>query len=190
VRLFVAVEIDPAVRAAAAAAGEALRARLDHAVDARWIPEQNLHITLWFIGEVADERVPALLASLDAPFAVAPFDLEIDGLGAFPPSGPPRVFWLGVRRGGDALAALHGEMSRRLEPHGFIPERRPYSAHLTIARVRETGRRGGLAAVRRALSSGLSHAGTSRVTAVTVFRSRLSPKGASYEPVLRVPLNG
>ncbi len=189
-RLFAAVELDPAVRSAAAAVSQHLRARLEGALDARWIPEENLHITLWFIGEVADDRAPALMSALDPPFDVPPFELTIGGAGAFPPSGPPRVLWIGVRRGSPGMTALYNDVGARIEPLGFERERRPYSAHLTIARVREGRGRGPHAPVRRLLSDFDAEAGTSRVSAVTLFRSRLSPKGASYEAVLRVPLKG
>jgi 2'-5' RNA ligase len=83
---------------------------------------------------------------------------------------------------------LHGELAARLRPFGIEPERRGYSAHLTIARVRDVpgGDRDGH--LRGAFRATPAVAGQSRVTAVTVFRSRLSPKGASYEPLLRVPL--
>lgn len=189
-RLFAAVELDPAVRAAAAAAGQALRARLPRRFAARWIPEENIHITLWFLGEVDDTRMPALVSALEPPFGLPAFSLEIGGLGAFPPSGPPRVIWMAVGDGADGLLALHGLMAARLEPLGFAREDRPYRAHVTIARVRDPGGGGTHAAVRRVLAELPAPGGPSRVARVTLFRSRLSPKGSTYEPVLRVPLNG
>ena len=188
-RLFLAVEISDTVRAAAAEAADALRHRID--VDARWISPGNLHITLWFFGEVADAQVRALTSALDTPLPVAPFEIELGGLGAFPPKGPPRVLWLGVRSGHDRLAALHRELAARLSVLGFEPERRGFSAHLTLARVRELRpTAGGNSALRRALTEAPAAGGHSPVTHVTLFRSRLSPKGASYEAVLRVPLQG
>lgn len=188
-RLFVAVELEEHVRRAAAAASAQVRkAAAD--LDARWIAEENLHITLVFLGEVGDDRVAAVRAALDVPFRTPPFSIDVGGAGAFPPSGPPRVLWLGVREGRSALAALHGEVSSRLAPLGFEPEHRKYSAHLTIARVRDV-RRGGAAprSLREALAACPADAGRSRVTAVTLYQSRLSPKGATYSPILRVPLD-
>ncbi len=187
-RLFVAVELETVVRASAAAAGHALRARLPREIAARWISEENLHITLQFLGEVDDGLVPHVVAALGIPFGQQPFTIDIEGFGAFPSSGPLRVFWLGVRRGADGLAALHDEVASRMEPLGFPRERRPYAGHLTIARVKDGGPRSVQAAVRRLLAELPAHAGQSQVTGITLFHSRLSPKGASYEPVLRVPL--
>jgi 2'-5' RNA ligase len=190
-RIFVGVELDPAVKAAAAAAAAALRddlASADIRVLARWVPEDNLHITLFFIGEVADAGVTRVEAALAPPFAHPGFGIHLSGLGAFPPSGVPRVFWIGVRAGREALSALQADVSARLATAGCEPEGRPYSAHLTIARVKDLQSRGHAARVRRILAGRDADAGESRVSAVTLFQSRLSPKGSTYEPLLRVPL--
>lgn len=183
-RLFIALELTDAVKARAARIADQLRQTLGRRARARWIAAENLHVTLWFIGEVADDRWPALMSAVNAPFAVPPFDLELRGAGAFPPHGAPRVFWIGVAAGQASLQALHDELALRLQPLGFEPEPRGYSAHLTIARVKECRSR----EVRTLLREIGADAGRCRIAAVTVFRSRLSPKGASYEPLLRVPL--
>lgn len=187
-RLFVGVELDERVQDAAAQIADSLRLDLEQRLDARWVPPPNLHITLWFLGEVEQSRVEPTIAALDAPFHEPAFDLEISGLGVFPPSGSPRVLWLGVTSGGTPLARLHAELNRRLEPIGFVPERRAYSAHLTIARVKEMRRGVSYREVRDMLRSRTANAGRCRVGAVTVFRSRVSSKGAAYEALLRVPL--
>ena len=85
---------------------------------------------------VAETRAAAVLAALDRPFPFPSFSLGLGGLGAFPSSGMPRVVWLGVRDGTDSIANIHGEIAARLQPLGFAAERRPFSAHLTIGRVK------------------------------------------------------
>ena len=187
-RLFVGIELDDRVREAAARISDSVRRQLAEGVDARWIAASNLHITLWFIGEVEEGRSEGLLDVLGRPYEVPAFDLEIAGLGAFPPSGPPRVFWLGVAAGLESLRRLHSELALRLGPLGFEPERRAYSAHLTIARVKAVSRTIPNRALREMLECLPAVAGRCRTTHVTVFRSRLSPKGANYEPLLRIPL--
>jgi RNA 2',3'-cyclic 3'-phosphodiesterase len=191
-RLFFAVELAPAVRAAAAAAGRHLAAALDAVapLEARWIPDDNLHVTLWFLGEVEGAQLDALHAAAAVPFATAPFDLRLGGFGVFPPLGPPRVIWMGIMSGADGLQALHAGLSVRLQPLGFEPERRRFDPHLTLARVRHRPARGVWHAVRRTVAAHAPEAGVSSVGAVTLFRSRLSPRGAAYEAVLRVPLKG
>jgi 2'-5' RNA ligase len=75
-----------------------------------------------------------------------------------------------------------------MQPLGVQAERRAYSAHLTIARVKEVPGRGGHHELRAALREVAADAGRCAIDAVTVFRSRLSPKGSTYEALLRVPL--
>jgi RNA 2',3'-cyclic 3'-phosphodiesterase len=187
-RLFVGVELDDRVRSAAGEVAESLKRALGRRVDARWIASENLHITLWFLGEVEQSRVENVTRALDTPFREAGFDLEINGAGVFPPSGAPRVLWLGVSAGADALTRLNEELATRLPPLGFEPERRPYSAHLTIARIKDVPRGASYREIRDAIGKETARAGRCRIGAITLFRSRLSPKGASYEAVLRVPL--
>jgi RNA 2',3'-cyclic 3'-phosphodiesterase len=190
-RLFIGVELEARVKAVAGDLGEQLRESLRRSVpdlQARWIARENLHITLWFLGEVPEPRVAAISDALTGrPFDSAPFEIVLEGCGAFPPAGAPRVFWVGVRKGGEEMARLHGEIGERLDPLGFVPEKRAYAAHLTLARVKDPGR--GARAIRRALVETPAVCGASLVSAVTLFRSRLSPHGANYEPLLRVPLS-
>ena len=191
-RLFAGVEPSARMRSSAAEISGALRTALDagHSSGAlRWIPEANLHLTIWFIGEVTAARAPAVLEALRPPFAESPFNLRIAGLGVFPSSGRPRVVWMDVREGTAALARLHDEVGARLRPLGFRPEERPYAAHLTLARIKEPLPQEARSILRGLLKKVQSDAGACRVDSVTVFRSRTAPKGAIYEPLLRVPLS-
>ena len=190
-RLFVGVELDDAVRAAAGAAAEKLRSAFKRRrinLDARWSPPENLHVTIWFVGEVPDDRAAAIRGVLDQPFSEPRFDLSVAGCGAFPPSGPPRVIWFGLSAGVDPLKRLYAEVASRFSPLGLEPERRAYSPHLTIARVKDVPR-GAVRDVRTVLADASPACGTCTIDAVTLFRSRTSPKGATYEPLLRVPLS-
>jgi RNA 2',3'-cyclic 3'-phosphodiesterase len=191
-RVFVAAEPSEHVRTAAASATQRLRERLDAARAAhgiRWVPPQNLHLTVWFLGEVSDARAAAVIDALRPAMQTPAFDLNLAGFGAFPPSGPPRVLWIGVARGLDELAAAHEEVGARLHPWGFPPEGRAYSAHLTIARVKEPPHGAARAALRQAIAHEPAETGSCRIDALTVFRSRASPRGAVYDSLLRVPLS-
>ncbi len=172
-------------------AAERLRAtlhakQLDHGI--RWVSAENLHLTVWFLGEVSDGRAGAVLDVLRPPLQEPAFMLHLAGLGAFPPSGPPRVFWMGLSQGTDELARLHDAIGARLLPWGFRAELRAYSAHLTLARVKEPPPSAARAVIRQLLRDTDADAGRCRIEALTVFRSRTSPAGAAYEPLLRVPL--
>ena len=190
-RLFVAAVPAERVRTSAAACTERLRGRLaemnaDRGI--RWIAPGQLHLTVWFLGEVSDARAGAILDALRPPLAVPSFDLHLARFGAFPPSGAPRVLWMGVTRGVAELAAAHDQLGERLQSWGFPAEARAYSAHLTIARVKDPPQRAARIGLREALRAEPADAGSCRVADLTVFRSRTSPKGAQYEPLLRVPL--
>ena len=190
-RLFVGVELDDAQRAACARAASDLQRHLAglRRFSARWIPEENLHITLWFLGETKEEPAVRLTDALGSAWHVEPFNLTIAGAGAFPTSGPPRILWFGVSEGADALASTYRELAARFAPLGYEAERRPYHPHVTIGRVKEADRLGSRKA-RNVLRQFVVRAGSRRVTAVTLFQSRTSPHGARYEPLLRVPLKG
>ena len=190
-RLFVAAHPSDEVRTGAARCADQLRDRLEHVGASRgirWIPPANLHLTVWFLGEVSEPRAGAVLDALRPPIPIAPFRLRVSGFGAFPPSGPPRVLWMGVTEGLQTLALLHEAVGARLEPWGFRPEGRAYSAHLTIARLKEPPQGEARSAIRHAVAHEQADAGGCRIDHLIVFRSRTSPSGAAYEPLLRVPL--
>lgn len=180
-RLFVAVEISGQARQAAADVAGRLRRGLGRAVSARWIEPANMHLTVRFIGHVADERVPRVVEALQPPVSVAPFAVALGSCGVFPRSGGPRVIWIGLRHGLEPLAAMHDEFNRRLRPLGFEPEDRRFSAHLTLARVKEAH-----ASVRQVITETPVPPAAWQVAAATVFQSLVSSRGARYEPLIRV----
>jgi RNA 2',3'-cyclic 3'-phosphodiesterase len=185
-RLFVAVELSDAAREMAARVVGDLKRALARRLDARWVAPGNMHLTVRFIGYVKDERAAAVLAALAPPLAIAPFDIEFGGCGRFPPRGAPRVIWIGVPRGVSALAALHEECNRRLSPIGYEPEDRAYSAHLTLARIKDS-RPADARQIDGACDGIVTGALKQRVEALTVFESRLSASGANYRSVLTIP---
>jgi RNA 2',3'-cyclic 3'-phosphodiesterase len=187
-RLFVAVEMEPAVAARADALIGELRRRAERlSPHARitWVPAERLHLTVRFIGNVDDDQVRAIVAALQAPLDAERFDLTLAGTGAFPNGGKPRVLWAGVTDGREALRGTEREVSLRLELADVPPEDRVYSPHLTLARIRDAA---GLKSAR--LFEGISATvlGTTRVEAITLFESRLSPKGPTYVAMQRTPL--
>ena len=186
-RLFAAVEIGHTLSARAAGIGRELQRRAaasaPHA-KITWVPADRLHLTVRFIGELQDARAAAVCEALKAPLGLPPFHLTLEGAGAFPKGGSPRVLWVGVTDGREGLLAAEREVSARLKSLGIPEESRPYNPHLTLARVREP------AGLRTAgLLDGLTEqcVGTVRIDAITLFQSKLSPKGPAYTPLLRIP---
>jgi 2'-5' RNA ligase len=184
-RLFIAVELDERIRSEAGRVVEVLRRRgasLAPRARLTWVTADRMHLTVRFIGAADEERLAAVRRALDPRFETASFTLAVEGTGTFPPKGPPRVIWAGLREGRDHLLALERELTARLSTIGIPPDDRPYNPHLTLARVRDPA---GLRAA--ALLDGLqSHAfGHSIIDAITLFESRLSPKGPTYVALAR-----
>ena len=179
-RLFVAVEVpDEAKTAAVEAVGE-LRTRFPKA---RWARPENQHVTLKFLGQTwprlegwVRERVG------EAAAGVAPFELGLDGLGAFRSPRRARVLWAGLRDDPpDALADLAGAVDRALAAE-FAPERRPFSAHLTLARSDPP-----LALQAADLDASVRPVAW-RVDHVVLFRSHLQRPAPRYEALQTFPL--
>jgi 2'-5' RNA ligase len=187
-RLFVAVELAPDVVAAALDLIDRLQAkaaRLAPQARLTWVTADRLHVTVRFIGHGDERKADAIKAALGSALASESFDLTLAGTGAFPPKGPPRVVWAGLTMGRNRLLAVERTVSERLTHVGVAPEDRPYNPHLTLARVREAA---GLRAA--SLLDGVSEVvlGVTQVDAITLFESRLSPKGPTYVALHRTAL--
>jgi 2'-5' RNA ligase len=188
-RLFVALEPpDPVRRRLAALADELRRAAGRAAGEVRWVPPENVHLTLQFLGAVPEERVAGIEAALRDAAAAAgrPLSLSLHGAGGFPNARRPRVLWAGLEGDVAPLAALVAEMGARLAKLGYPPEDRPFSPHLTLGRARDGRGAPGLAG---ALAAAAQAEGTPwRATELVLFESHLSPKGPRYEALARVGL--
>jgi 2'-5' RNA ligase len=184
-RLFVAAWLPPA---AADEAAEIIGRLRDRGVDARWVPRGNLHVTLRFLGDVDEELVAVTADALpEAVRGIAPFELRLSGLGAFPPRGEPRVAWIGVDAGVEELGRLAVRAEKALLRAAVLsaPDPRPFRAHVTIGRPK---RPGGLGRWRDLLRETAFQGGTHVLEEVRLVESRLSPRGAEYVPVARFPL--
>ena len=189
-RLFTGIELDPAVLRAAGDLVDELRRRVERdAPRARiaWVTPERMHVTVRFIGHRDDASSARIREALEPPIDVAPFTLEVGRVGAFPPSGRPRVLWTGLAGARHELASVEREVTTRLAAVGVPPEERPYSPHLTLARVKEWS---GLKTT--SIFRGLDDValGTTSVEAITLFESRVSSKGPTYIPLLRTMLTG
>ncbi len=186
-RLFIAVRLGDPVIDAALSCAEDLRERLPPPVHARWVSREHMHLTVRFIGEVREESVAGLVEAVQAPLAIAPFDVALGASGVFPPKGPPRVLWLGLSSGQDSLRRIHHELDRRIVPLGYTAENRDFSPHLTLARVKDAPR-ASTKTIRDAVANAAVRPARCRVTSATLFQSTLSPKGATYRRLLEIPL--
>lgn len=196
-RLFVGIAPDGAARAEWAVLITRLRHALGSAERAfRWTPVENVHITLNFIGSVAEPAVEELRRVFRPPIGMAPFAVAAGSLGAFPNVRAPRVIWCGIDVGAASVVRVHDEVRRRLaaveapvahhvQPHDA---NRPFVPHVTLARVRDRDRHV-IGAVRLPAVTPES-AIAWRVDGVVLYRSDLSGAAPRYEPLEVAPLPG
>jgi len=136
VRVFIAIELPSHVREELSQVANRLRARCSGG-QLKWVAVNSIHLTLKFLGEVPVSRLGAVRDATAASSAgVGGLSLELGSLGAFPGSSRPRVVWVGLEGDVPKLVSLVERLDRGLQAIGFERESRPFSPHLTLARVR------------------------------------------------------
>jgi 2'-5' RNA ligase len=154
---------------------------LDLGDRARTTTRAQWHVTVQFLGNRAD--IHAVAGVLDG-LTVCAADARLGGLGAFPRPRRATVLWIGLADGADLFGALAEEVGARLAPLGHELEKRPYHAHLTLARLKDP------ADLRAVVETGPAGAvGPAwRVGEIVVYESRLRRSGAEYTPRATIPL--
>ena len=178
IRAFIAIDLPDDVRAAL---GEA-QARLKRAhvtVKVSWTKIDNTHLTLQFLGYLEEEVIGKIKAVLESVARQhCRFEIPVHGAGAFPNERSPRVLWVGCDDAAGKLKTLARAVQTAMQPLGFEPEHREFSAHLTLGRVKQPRPD---AALTKALDSIKNQDfGTLRVTAIHLFESQLHPEGSIY----------
>ena len=136
-RVFVAIELPASMRRKLIEHIDRLRSTMPE-VRASWCREENLHLTLKFLGDTPVTKVEALAqAAQRAASAVSPFEIIVEGCGAFPPRGQPRVLWIGIDDPSGKLSELYRALEDECAKAPFARELRVFHPHLTIARLRK-----------------------------------------------------
>jgi RNA 2',3'-cyclic 3'-phosphodiesterase len=186
-RTFIAVEIPAEIQQKIHRETSNLHKAIDSLV--RWVPPQNMHLTLKFLGDVSPNSVEFIRQMLRTEADKIPcFDIHLAGLGAFPNLKRPRVLYIGIQAPAalDVLARGIEAASRRL---GYEPEERPFSAHLTLGRVRQNVNATEQQLIRRTIEgTQVDLLGTARVDSVNLYKSDLNPGGSVYTRLYSVPL--
>ncbi len=191
IRAFIAIELPADVRQQLGAiekkiqgqAGESARKAV------RWVPADNMHLTLKFLGEVSTGNVQELARMLQGEAnRHTSFELTIGGLGAFPNARRPRVIWIGTEAPAE-LSVLQKAIEAETRRLGYPAEERPFSPHLTLGRIAQNARPDEIAQVARALGEmTVGTLGQVRVDRIHLFRSDLRPSGAVYTSLYDFPL--
>jgi 2'-5' RNA ligase len=184
-RLFVAIDLDEGARREIATLQQRVVKALGAERSVKMVDPARMHLTLAFLGEIAEPAVPSIEDTLSKIIDVHPFVAAFRGLGVFPPRGAPRVLWLGVEDGADEIVRVQRELAGRVEALGVVLEQRPFHPHLTLARWRASH-----PADRQRALSVESRAAVARVSVdhVTLYHSRLSPGGPAYTALARATL--
>ena len=183
IRTFIAINIPDDVRAAI---GEFQGTLREHRADVKWVRPESIHITLKFLGDVEATRIKKIARSIDETVKdVEPFAVSVQGVGTFPNDRRPRVLWVGVRTGADILSDVAARIDGALSGLGFQKEKRRYSAHLTLGRVRSTK---GIEAVVRGMRDLGFETKQFDVAEIDVMKSVLQRTGAVYSVLERIKL--
>jgi len=182
-RLFIAVELPGSVREKLEQIQQRLKGTRD---EIKWVNPSLIHLTMKFLGEVKEkelESIVRVIRSIASRFSH--FGMKIEKIGTFPFSSSPRVIWVGVGEGKDKLEVIAGELEQELAKQGFSRERRKWISHLTLGRVKNLKEREKL----KELVSNYKEVeiGEVKVRDLSVIQSRLTPQGAIYTVLERVP---
>ena len=175
IRTFIAVELPDMIKKQV----ESLENRLMKArANIKWVSPHNIHITLKFLGDIPSDRLDSVRAGVrEAVETIAPFQLTLGRVGAFPNLDRPRVLWLDVEDGGNALIDLQSRVETALCTRRFVREERPFSPHLTIGRVRSPKGVNGLTALMKQIPFQTPELHIDRVA---IIKSELRPGGPVY----------
>jgi len=181
IRSFVAVSISDGARRQIAELLGRLRREPHPAV--RWVKPELMHLTLAFLGEVSQDFIEsAKLRLSEVALRHRPFTAQLRGLGAFPSPTRARIVWVGTEKGRNEVCALERDVVTALCSVGFQPERRPFSPHLTIGRLRVPEDVGWAVALPFESEPFM-------VERLSLFRSVLGPAGPTYSLLAEFPLS-
>lgn len=187
IRAFLAVEPTTEIRKAIAALQLKLKGELRGGVS--WVRPEGIHLTLKFFGNIAEADIPIVSSMVDeATAGMSPLVVEVRGLGVFPDLRRPRVIWVGTGGEVTKLIDLQTMLEQGFCARGFAGEDRPFRPHLTLARIKQplSGR-----VLEKIITAGRHEKiGHFTASSLILFRSDLTPKGATYSKLVEFPLRG
>jgi 2'-5' RNA ligase len=188
IRSFIAVELPEEVK-------KELRRVQDELSLAKYgfvkcVSPEGIHLTLKFLGNVAESKMAGIVRVMEeSSLGVSPFQLQITEVGAFPNMRRPRVIWVGIKGELDKLIGWQQRLDKGLVPLGFAKENRPFTPHLTLARLRETcSPQDRLRFGEAVAAAHVEIDNKFKVTCLNLMKSQLLPTGAVYSCLAEVKL--
>jgi 2'-5' RNA ligase len=187
IRAFLAIEPPEEVLAAVARLQEKLKREISGAIS--WTRPQSNHLTLKFVGNIDRSAAESICAAVKKQAAATPsLLLKVERMGVFPDLRKPRVLWLGTTGDSGKLTLLQNNLEADFAKLGFPRENRPFRAHLTLGRIKDSR---AAASIGEALKKHSEFtAGEFRASELILFQSNLTPQGAIYTKLAAMPLTG
>lgn len=177
-RTFIAIELPEEIKQALSSIQNRLK---ETEADVQWVKPQNIHLTLKFPGDINEETIEKIKDILgEIAETTPPFQMRIGSLGTFPKIDFPRVLWAGVIQGEAESKKIADRLESRLEKISIVKEKRDFSAHATLGRVRSGKNKEKLANMLNKLKNEMEIL-EFRVEKLTLFASKLTPQGPVYE---------
>jgi len=184
-RCFIAISLPDERKAEISGIQERLKTA---GADLSWTRQEGMHLTLKFLGEVEEKRIPKIERALDmAVDGVTTFVLSVSGMGIFPDLRRPRVAWIGLKEEGNDLIKLHKGVEEELKKIGFPSEERRFTPHITLGRIRSNRNIEKLLKLIDA-EKGIDTGGF-EVSEIHLIKSELKPSGAVYTELYSVMLS-
>jgi RNA 2',3'-cyclic 3'-phosphodiesterase len=187
-RLFIAIELSPEIHQNLAQVIKSLQINSGHGIN--WVKSENIHLTLKFLGDTPRKQIRSIIDILSLTVQKQSFfPIEVKGTGCFPTSLQPRVFWAGMDAPAD-LRQLQHSIDSALVKLNILPETRPFSPHLTLARVSDhcepvVSQK----LYQYILKYSTNSFGTMLVKKITLVQSTLTREGSIYSPQAYIPLH-
>lgn len=174
-RLFVAIALDNAIRDKLVIAQTALQKIQP---DIKLVEPVNIHLTLRFLGEVAEDKLPQLIRAISVVESFPAFELELKGIGAFPVERHPKVVWVKGVDASNTLGRMYAALEKELLNIGFHPDDHKFSGHITLGRNKSPKYNDGFRDLMKEYAT--EHFGRQAVQKVSLLQSTLTSAGPIY----------
>ncbi len=178
-RVFLAVDLNDEQRKELNRCQILLSAKLSNI---KWVPKDNLHITLKFLGELKPVEIEKIISCIKNPAKNIPaFQIEPGYLGAFPTIKRPRIIWAGLKKGHDEMVNLNRVIEENLSELGFEKDHKPFSPHITLGRFRQPP--ADKITVKAIETFPPLNPAKKIVGEISIYQSILKPEGPQYKPL-------
>lgn len=180
IRAFIAIELPKQVKDELSSIQKNLR---NSGADVKWVEPENIHFTLKFLGNTEKTKIKDITDALnEIAKKIKSFSMNLTEIGAFPRISYPRVIWVGIKEGANTVSELAKTVEGKLNKLGFPKEDRPFSAHITIGRVRSPKGKEKLKTQVENLNKSKSQLADYKIqiSKITLFQSTLMPTGPTY----------